>query len=469
MELLIIPLACGAIGYFTNWLAIKMLFRPFKEKKILGIKLPFTPGVLPRRKPALAKQIGESVSKHLLTEDMIRTAILNDKVDKKINDILDDLYKKLCEDDKSLEVYLNEILGDRSNVIVDDVVRHVKVLTYKYLNEESFKRRISLALKDKIMETLESDEIKAYVASNKDVFKEKLGEIINVHVGKLEDGKPLKELIPEEYVTDIKKAIFDNAPYLIEFIKKELESNEVLDSKIKELIKKILDDKLGRLVGGLFHNKVRENMKESIIEYLDDEDTRVEVVEKIWSLIDVGLSKDMSFIIEKTRGLEYKKIGLEYITSKIDGNKDVLFSEIYTSIKSSLEEEIFKSVYISIDRFGNEELGIIMDKYENKIKSHILNINISNMFISVGKDKFKIIKDYIILKSKSALSVCADHVVKELNVKELVEEKLNNFEDEEFEGMILAVAKKELKYITLMGGVLGFVLGFLLEFLRLMM
>ena len=41
---IIIPVFVGAIiGYITNWLAIKMLFRPHGEKKIFGIKLPFTP------------------------------------------------------------------------------------------------------------------------------------------------------------------------------------------------------------------------------------------------------------------------------------------------------------------------------------------------------------------------------------------------------------------------------------------
>ena len=48
---LIIPIIVGAIiGYFTNWLAIKMLFRPHYEKKIFGIKIPFTPGLIPKEK-----------------------------------------------------------------------------------------------------------------------------------------------------------------------------------------------------------------------------------------------------------------------------------------------------------------------------------------------------------------------------------------------------------------------------------
>jgi len=46
------PIIGFIIGYLTNYLAIKMLFRP--RKKILGIQ-----GVLPKRKAKLAKSIGE--------------------------------------------------------------------------------------------------------------------------------------------------------------------------------------------------------------------------------------------------------------------------------------------------------------------------------------------------------------------------------------------------------------------------
>ncbi|CCQ97618.1 hypothetical protein CULT_680005 [[Clostridium] ultunense Esp] len=46
----IIPILLGAtIGYITNWIAIKMLFRPHYEKKIFNIHVPFTPGLILRK------------------------------------------------------------------------------------------------------------------------------------------------------------------------------------------------------------------------------------------------------------------------------------------------------------------------------------------------------------------------------------------------------------------------------------
>lgn len=50
----------AVIGYFTNYLAVKMLFRPRREIKIGSKTLPFTPGVIPKGKPRLARVIGRS-------------------------------------------------------------------------------------------------------------------------------------------------------------------------------------------------------------------------------------------------------------------------------------------------------------------------------------------------------------------------------------------------------------------------
>lgn len=70
--LLILPIVLGAIiGFLTNAVAIRMLFRPFKEVRILGIRLPFTPGIIPRQRGRLAESIADMVSKELLTQEAV--------------------------------------------------------------------------------------------------------------------------------------------------------------------------------------------------------------------------------------------------------------------------------------------------------------------------------------------------------------------------------------------------------------
>ncbi|MDD6065009.1 MAG: DUF445 family protein, partial [Firmicutes bacterium] len=44
------PAIGAVIGYCTNYVAVKMLFRPLKPIRIGKFTLPFTPGVIPKRK-----------------------------------------------------------------------------------------------------------------------------------------------------------------------------------------------------------------------------------------------------------------------------------------------------------------------------------------------------------------------------------------------------------------------------------
>ncbi|PCK22326.1 DUF445 domain-containing protein [Bacillus pumilus] len=57
----------AVIGAATNHLAIKMLFRPYKPYYLFGKQLPFTPGLIPKRRDEVAKQVGVMVMEHLLT------------------------------------------------------------------------------------------------------------------------------------------------------------------------------------------------------------------------------------------------------------------------------------------------------------------------------------------------------------------------------------------------------------------
>ncbi len=62
----------GIIGYFTNDIAIRMLFRPYRALFIGNYQLPFTPGVIPRNQGKLARRIADSIMGSLLTPDEIQ-------------------------------------------------------------------------------------------------------------------------------------------------------------------------------------------------------------------------------------------------------------------------------------------------------------------------------------------------------------------------------------------------------------
>ncbi len=78
------PLLGALIGYVTNFIAVKMLFRPYKPIKIGKWTLPFTPGIIPKRKGALAKAIGNAVGHRLFTGDDLKDLLLSDKTKDKV-------------------------------------------------------------------------------------------------------------------------------------------------------------------------------------------------------------------------------------------------------------------------------------------------------------------------------------------------------------------------------------------------
>jgi uncharacterized membrane protein YheB (UPF0754 family) len=64
---LVPPIAGGIIGYFTNDLAITMLFRPYRPILVGTVRLPFTPGLIPRNQGRLAQRISDAIMTSLLT------------------------------------------------------------------------------------------------------------------------------------------------------------------------------------------------------------------------------------------------------------------------------------------------------------------------------------------------------------------------------------------------------------------
>ncbi|MBF2046568.1 MAG: DUF445 domain-containing protein [Elainella sp. C42_A2020_010] len=66
------PIVGGIIGYFTNDIAIKMLFRPYRAYYIAGRRLPFTPGLIPSNQERLAQRISDAIMGSLLTPEELQ-------------------------------------------------------------------------------------------------------------------------------------------------------------------------------------------------------------------------------------------------------------------------------------------------------------------------------------------------------------------------------------------------------------
>ena len=104
------PVIGAVIGYFTNYLAVKMLFRPQRPKYLFGKRLPFTPGAIPKGKDRLAKTAGQVVANNLVTEEDLSGRLLspemtNAVVDKVMDAMDTDVQTSLVALTRSPESY----------------------------------------------------------------------------------------------------------------------------------------------------------------------------------------------------------------------------------------------------------------------------------------------------------------------------------------------------------------------------
>ncbi len=83
----LIPIISAFIGWFTNWIAIKMLFHPKEPKKILGITFH---GIFPKRQRQFAEKLGILVSTELISFSEIEEKITNPENIKKLLPLVED-------------------------------------------------------------------------------------------------------------------------------------------------------------------------------------------------------------------------------------------------------------------------------------------------------------------------------------------------------------------------------------------
>lgn len=105
------PIVGGVIGYFTNYLAVKMLFRPHREIRLFGKTLPFTPGIIPKRRGALAKAVANAVSESLLSRDDLASMLASESACAAVADGILSAAQDFLSD-KSIAETLKSIAGD---------------------------------------------------------------------------------------------------------------------------------------------------------------------------------------------------------------------------------------------------------------------------------------------------------------------------------------------------------------------
>ena len=90
LSYILAPALGGIIGYITNDIAIRMLFRPRQAKYICGIHIPFTPGIIPKEKGRIAEAVGGVISENLINKEVLEKYLLSEDMVGKVRSAVDE-------------------------------------------------------------------------------------------------------------------------------------------------------------------------------------------------------------------------------------------------------------------------------------------------------------------------------------------------------------------------------------------
>lgn len=118
------PIIGAIIGLFTNYIAVKMLFRPRNAVKIGKYTLPFTPGIVPKRKADLAKAVGRTVGNSLFGESEVKSIIASEEMKNTfVNGVMNIINERVSEDTTTKSM-LSEIIGEESYLQKREILAH---------------------------------------------------------------------------------------------------------------------------------------------------------------------------------------------------------------------------------------------------------------------------------------------------------------------------------------------------------
>lgn len=129
ITILILTIVGGLIGWITNILAIKLLFRPIKPVKIPILNIEIL-GLIPKRKNEIAANIGEVISNELLSMDDILDQALNNSNGENFNSYITDKIKNIINEKLNIipmpfrmiaAPYIDEILNKEVPNAVDEI------------------------------------------------------------------------------------------------------------------------------------------------------------------------------------------------------------------------------------------------------------------------------------------------------------------------------------------------------------
>lgn len=160
MELsyIIAPLLGGVIGYITNDIAIRMLFRPHKAKYLFGIHIPFTPGIIPKEKGRIAEAIGGGISENLMNKEVLEKYLLSEDMVEKVRSAVEEFIAIQQRNNETVSQFLGHYLSkEEIDTIAQNINRSITKQTYEKLADSSVGEKVAHIAIDHVAQKLTID------------------------------------------------------------------------------------------------------------------------------------------------------------------------------------------------------------------------------------------------------------------------------------------------------------------------
>jgi uncharacterized membrane protein YheB (UPF0754 family) len=511
-----LPLIAALIGYFTNWVAIKMLFRPHTEKRILGVKIPFTPGLIPSRRGELAEKTGSIIARHLVNEDSIGARFdapaVREKFDSIISGYIDELLKR---DFDSIEQFIPEkfhsdwlaLIARLKLKIQEQIVKILSDPTTENILREHLSAHITEWFNRPINELLPAETLDSvpkqladWIASmtETDSFEERVRQFVEQKADSLlEDNKQLADYVPGAIKESAYEKIQTFMPFMLEKVGAVLE-DENLKKRIKISLYEWVDKTLGetfdegsawdQLKFGLMETflmsteeiklKLDQAVEEAAPRFallLKQEEVQTRVYNALVGSVDGFLEKSIADFNLRSETIDKTK---EEITNAIIGiaRSKKLRDELVEVTQSKLEEVSGKSLLeifpdLDLDQLSLQVNRRVVELVKSETTTKALADFISDQLdeqlrAPVGKLE-RFVPAEFIPKSKTWASETVlnlfkretPKVVAALDVETLVRDRVEALPLPEMERLVMEISNRQLRAITWFGALLGFLIG----------
>lgn len=350
--IIVFMMVIGAlIGGVTNILAVRMLFHPFKTYYIFNKRVPFTPGLIPKRRKEVADKIGQVVEEHLLTESLIQSKLNAPSSRQAIEEVLLKQIQKLKQEHMTLQYFADKLdldVAQLANEKLDLVISNKLDAFYQDNQTTPIKQIIP-------------EEIEASIDSKIDLVPDLLFERASVYLSSEKGAADIASML-ETFFNEKGKIVgllqmFMTKESIADRIQHEL-IRLTKHPKAKAIAKQVIDNEyetmkaknLNELVSESQYNSFKTSVTELAVGYLD--------VDKVSKQSFNTLMPSFIHFLESKVSQKLTDVIIENISKHISP----IMQKI--NLRQMVEEQIntFDLAYIErlIIDVANKELKLIM-------------------------------------------------------------------------------------------------------------